>query len=523
VGLACGGDGDDEPTPAPTATEEGTPPPESEGPISGDVLDLAAEAPLLTVLGENDDDLPTGSHSLALGDFNGDGDTDLLMGAPQADGPDEARTDGGEAYVIFGPFQGEIDLASAEPDVTIYGALPGDGLGYSSLAGDLNDDGTDDILVAAPGVTAGFDPRTDQGRIYVFYGGSGLEDVYDLSQDVFDFTVTGAEGFSRLGHAMDMGDVNGDGTQDLVAGAPYAGREPGSPPGSERTGVGEVYIIFGGDLSGEKNIASLQQDVLLSGKQGAPSFGQFGAAVAVADFNGDGTDDIAIGAHRADAAADRAASGAVYVFTGRGDWPERLTTQADEQDAAILGPSASAGFGFPLTAGDFNGDGTGDIAAGSQTETSEGGASSGAVRVIFGGSGLRGTIDLSTDEADVVLEGRHPGSLLPSSLSARDIDGDNDSELFAGAQFSGDDEGRRSGGLVYILTGGPDFDSIEDLVGAGNRPLLGRDIDDRLGVAIAGGRFSDEAGGIAVLASGASAGEGRENAGAVYLVPVTPQ
>jgi hypothetical protein len=111
------------------------------------------------------------------------------------------------------------------------------------LAGDLNRDDTDDIIVGAPGVTAGFDPRSDQGRAYVFYGSAdvGDESELDLTEDVFDAAITGAEGFSRLGHAMDVGDVNGDGTQDLVAGAPFAGRKPGTPPGGERTSLGEVH------------------------------------------------------------------------------------------------------------------------------------------------------------------------------------------------------------------------------------------------------------------------------------------
>jgi hypothetical protein len=519
---ACGGDGDDEPTATPTATEEGTPPPDSAGPISGDVIDLASQAPLLTVLGENDDDFSTGSHSLAIGDFNDDGDADMLVGAPLADGPEEARAEGGEAYVFFGPLEGEVDLEDGEPGVTIYGALPGDNLGYSVLSGDLNGDGTDDILVAAPGVTAGFDPRTDQGRVYVFFGGGDLQNEYDLSGDVYDFTVTGAEGFSRLGHAMDMGDVNGDGTSDLVTGAPFAGRAAGSPPGSARTGVGEVYIFYGsGDLSGEKNVASLHQDVLISGKQGEPSFGEFGASLTVADFDSDGTDDIAVGAHRSDAGTDRAASGVVYVFTGRDDWPDRVTTEADEQNVTILGPSASAGFGLPLTSGDFDADGNEDLAAGSRTEAAEGGPSSGAVRVIFGRSGFGGTIDLREDEATVVLPGRHPGSLLPASLSAADIDGDSDSELVAGAPFSGHDEGRRSAGLVYVIAGGTDFEDSANL--ADRRPLLGAEIDDQLGVVALATRYSDEAGGVAALATGVSAGEGREQAGAVYLIPITLQ
>jgi hypothetical protein len=146
------------------------------------------------------------------------------------------------------------------------------------------------------------------------------------------------------------------------------------------------------------------------------------------------------------------------------------------------------------------------------------------VRVFFGGTNLDGEIDLATEEADITLPGRHPGNLLPASLSAADVDGDGDDELLAGAPFSGNDEGRRSAGLAYIVSGGPDFRETATLAGvSGTRPLIGREIDDRLGLAMAAGRFSGETGGIAVIAPGAGAGEGRENAGAVYIVPVTLQ
>jgi hypothetical protein len=523
MSCAGGGDNSDDPSPSATSTEaEVTDTPDS-GPLSADVIDLAQGAARLTVFGENDSDFPTGSTSLALGDFNGDGEDDLLIGAPQGDGPDESRAEGGEAYIIFGPLEGEIDLAARDADVTIFGALPGDNLGYSVLAGDLNGDGTDDVLVGATGVTAGFDPRTDQGRVYVFYGGANLKEVYDLAEDVFDFTVTGAEGFSRLSHSMDMGDVNGDGAQDLVVGAPFAGREPGSPPGSPRTGLGEVYIIFGSpDIAGEKNIASLHQDVLLSGRQGPPEFGEFGAAVTVADLNGDGTDDIAIGAYRSNPSGERSASGAVYIFYGRSDWPARVTVQNDEQDATIIGPAQGSAIGLPLASGDFDADGTADLAAGGQTETFNGTAVSGAVRIFFGGPGLQGTIDLATEDASVTIPGRHPGNLLPSSLAAADVDGDGDDELLIGAHLSGDDEGRRSAGLVYVIAGRADFPDSINLGGPERgRPLVGAAVDDTLGNVVAGGRSSGGGSVIAVLAAAASAGEERQNAGAVYVVPLT--
>jgi hypothetical protein len=136
---------------------------------------------------------------------------------------------------------------------------------------------------------------------------------------------------------------------------------------------------------------------------------------------------------------------------------------------------------------------------------------------------MEGTIDLAVEEADAVLPGAHPGSLLPGSLSASDVDEDGSAELFVGAPFSGQDEGRRSGGLVYIVKGGSDFPQATLGGPGGPKPLLGADIDDKLGVAVAAGLLAEATGGVAALAPGATGGEGRENAGAIYLVPVTPE
>jgi hypothetical protein len=98
-------------------------------------------------------------------------------------------------------------MAQGTRDMTVYGAKEGDQLGTSVLAADLNGDGVDDIVVGAPGVTAGDDPRTDQGRAYVFFGSDSVPETVDLADGGFDFTVTGAEGFSRLAHPMASGDL----------------------------------------------------------------------------------------------------------------------------------------------------------------------------------------------------------------------------------------------------------------------------------------------------------------------------
>ena len=491
--ASCGDDDDSGATPTPGTSE--TP---SESSATPAPATPSAEG--FTLTGGGEGDFHTGSHSLALGDFNDDGEIDLLAGAPQADGPDGRRFDGGAAYVIFGPLAGE-ERGVANADITVYGSFAGDNLGYATLAGDLNGDDIDDVLIGAPGVTAGFDPRTDQGRVYVFFGGSDLGDepVLDLETDVYDFTVTGSEGFSRLSNSMAMGDINADGTQDLVVASPFAGREPGTAPGGPRTTLGEVYVIYGGDdLSGEFNIARDEYDVLISGKEAQ---GQFGGALAVADFDGDGNDDIAIGAHRSSAADDRLQSGVLYVFNGADDLPQRMSTQDGDEDAIILGPAASAAFGFPLTAGDFDGDGTPDLAAGAQLEAPDGLLSAGTLRVISGGD-LDSNIDLASDEGEFTIPGTDPGQLLPTSLAAAAAGEDAPSVLVVGNQLATSVEQPGGGHAYVIMDGVTQVTNIAELGVA-----IGGEAGDRAGNAVAAAGV-DSGTAVAVLAPGAGGGIG---------------
>ena len=515
IGPGCGGSGSGQPSDTALRSSNGNTSASSSG---GRVIDLNTQAGVVRLAGEDEADLVTGSHSLAFGDFDNDGRSDLLVGAPQADGPENQRTDGGEAYVIFGPLAAERTLGAGKADVTIFGAQPGDSAGFSVLSADLNGDGVKDILVGAPGVTAGFDPRSDQGRIYVFWGGPGLRErrTIDLASDAYDFTVTGAEGFSRLGHSMAAGDVNGDGVTDLVAGAPFAGRQPGSPPGSERTAVGEVYIIFGGkDLKGEKNIAGLEQDVLISG---AEAFGQFGASTAVSDLNGDGKADIVTAAYRG-SAGDRPSGGTAYVFYGRSDFNKRLAVADGDQDVTILGPAAGAAFGFPITGGDFNGDGKGDVAVGAQLESGPtGGQSQGALRAFYG-KDLPAEIDLSKTAADVTVTGRMAGEIFPSSLASADLNDDGADELVIGSQLAGAGQASAAG-AVWVLEGRALPSRLHLAVEPAWLSVPGAAAGDGLGGAVAAGKLSDGQSAIAALAA-AAVSDGKR-AGIVYALPVQP-
>lgn len=533
---SSGGDGDSE-TPTNSPSETATPTPAAtdisptghpgNGFVLGDVVDLASEPPTMTVLGKAEMDLVSGSRNVALGDFNDDSEPDLLFGAPSADGADGDRPDSGEAYVVFGPLEGELDLSNDDPDITIIGAADGDRLGITVFAGDLNDDGIDEIMVGAQNPSVpfpGLDARTQQGRLYIFYGTDELNDisVLDLADEEFDVSVTGAEGFSHLSTAIDIGDINGDGDIDILVSGPFAGRELGTGPGGQRTTVGEVYAIFGSDDGprGEYNIQLGEYDVLFSGED---ENGQFGSDVAVGDFNGDGTDDVVIGAHRSADPNGKPANGAAYVFYGGDDISGRLSISDGEQSVTIQGPKAGAALGFPVAAGDLNGDGIDDIIIGAQQEGVTGGnlATTGTVRVIFGGDNLPETIDLSAVDADLTIPGAGSGLLLPTALAVSDLDGDGIDDLVFTTALSGAARGRSSAGLAYTIIGSGSLPSSIDITSdAAPPPLIGPAPEARLGSALVIGEVATDKIGLALVAPGASAEEDGPRVGAIYIVRV---
>jgi hypothetical protein len=460
LGTACDGGGS-APTPAATATEapdaRPTPPPGEPAEVQPrGALDLASEAALYSIIGADEGDLQTGGASMARGDFNSDGVDDLLLGAPFADGPDESREDAGEAYVIFGSASlgEEIDLASQEPDLVVYGALRGDNLGYSVAAGDLNGDGSDDVIAAAPGSNGLTNIRTDLGEAYVVFGSASLGGAVDVAEVEQDFTLRSAEGFTRLGTSLAIGDVNADGIEDLLAGGPFGGREEGTPEGSNRTTVGEVYVAFGRTgLSGEMSVARGEEDLRLKGAQERDGFGQ---GVAAGDFNGDGVDDVLVSANRADGPGDsRTEGGEAYVFYGSAELSGlALSTEAD---VTIFGGRESDALGTAVAQGDVDGDGPADMLIGVPFSGGPQGdrAGAGAVYVIFGDRALPEVIDLAEDAPGALLHGRTGNDFLPAALSLADLDGDGRSEAaISAARAGGPADSRIDGGEVYVFAGG---------------------------------------------------------------------
>jgi hypothetical protein len=499
--LACGGGGKDGGPPA-RRTPQAEP-----GVLRTGTLDLSGDSDAVAASAVDAGDLLDGFGSIASGDVNGDGLADLLVGAGLADGPGNKRADAGEAYVVLGGdgVPALTRMAEGEHDMTVYGAKEADQLGSSVLAADLNGDGVDDVIVAAPGVTAGDDPRTDQGRAYVFFGSDSLPAVVDLADDGFDFTVTGAEGFSRLGHTMASGDLNGDGRADLILGAPFAGREPGSEPGSPRLEHGEVYVVFGSrSLSGELNIAFDEPDFWVSAQQ---HFGQFGVSVAAGDVNGDGTEDLVVGAPQTDLPDGGAAGGAVYVFFGGAGLGGRVFIADQAQDAWLFGAEAGDGLGFPLAVADVNGDGSGDIIAGARTADGQGNrqTSAGEIGIWTGGEGFSG----QAGPAGSTIFGLGRGDAFPAALLAFDATGDGAAEIVASSMGAPGD--RLGAGTVYVLPGGSDLPLALDA--ARGLWVVGAAADDRLG-----GAISSLNGALVAQASGADGDQ--PDLGSFYLIEI---
>jgi hypothetical protein len=493
---------------------------------------LAVAAPLLTVFAIDEGDLRSDIPAVAVGDFNGDGLDDLLLGARFGDGPDNSREDGGEAYVIFGAsnLAGTVDLAAGEQDVTIFGERPGDNLGYAVAAADLNDDGVDDIIVSAPMSEGIKDPdyRTDRGEAYVIFGGADLAGTIDIAEGEQDVTIIAAEGFSLMGDSMAAGDVNGDGIADLVLGAPFAGRVPGAPHGGPRTELGEVYVVFGSPtLSGNISIPEKQQNFTISGPE---QYSELGDAVAVGDVNGDGIDDIIAAAEAGDGPGRaRPDAGVAYIVFGSRTLTGMTDTAKDEQDLMILSGNAEDALGFCATSGDINHDDIDDIVLVAQRADGPGESrdTAGEAYVVFGSPDLSGTIDILAGEQDVTIVGADAHDLLSSCAAGYDVNGDGIADIMLGTGFGrGPGNARDEAGEAYVIFGSPDLAAQIDLA----RPtydiaLFGAEAKDGLGGSVASADINGDGRQEVIVVAAYADGpdNARPDAGEIYAVTATGQ
>ena len=313
--------------------------------------------------------------SLAAGDFNADGKTDLVVGAKSY-----AATFLGRVYIFYN--DSAFPSLASGADITITGVGATDLFGLSLISGDFNADGKTDLAVGSFHTTA-----------YIFYN----DGAYPSDASGADVTITG-EASSEFGNDMIAGDFNADGKTDLAVGA-Y----------NYSSATGRTYIFYN---DGSIPTTAATADVIITG-EATSSFGQ---SFAAGDFNADGKTDLAVGANSYSTSTGRA-----YIFYNDGSIP----TTAATADVIITGETTSSSFGVMLTAGDFNVDGKTDVAIGASGYT----GSTGRVYVFYGD----GSIPTTAATADVIITGSGTPGYFGSSLTAGDVNADGRADLVVGA------------------------------------------------------------------------------------------
>jgi hypothetical protein len=304
--------------------------------------------------------------SVAAGDVNGDGITDVIAGAPGTAATPAGIA--GRAYVFFAHHDDDIEgLAPATvfgADNTLIDQNGNTNFGVSVALGDVNGDGFADVSVGANLSLA------SRGEVYVFHAAADGSGVPSTTDDVSGVraTTTGdantliiGEETSRLGSSLVVDDVTGDGFADVVAGGPTFGGKRG-----------RVYVFYSAGQNGVPTNPAIDENDNTPGQHvigGEFGVGAqlFGASVAVADVNADGTRDLLVGAPGAQNGA-----GIAYVFhsTPGSGLSQGNAINARANGSQINGDGQTTlAFGAAVAAGDVNGDGVMDVFAGAAANT----------------------------------------------------------------------------------------------------------------------------------------------------------
>ncbi len=364
-------------------------------------------------------------YSYAVGDFNGDSVDDILMGEYYG------SSNYGSAYVVYGgaSYQ-DLDVTTGA-DAMWTGTGSYDYFGQYVDAGDWNNDGYDDIVVA----------EEDSDSAWISYGSaSGWSGSYSATD--MDVQITESAVYDLGTAVRSLDDINGDGIDDLLVGA-YG--ETSSDYGS-----GAAYIYLGSASGWSGSVGTSSAAVTISNASGSSYdyFANMKNGIGTADLDGDGIAELFIGAYGDDTVYSSGGRG--YVWYGSTSWASSMAaTGAD----TIIDTDSTAGDSYCGRGmdgiGDVNGDGYEDMAIGCFYHDGPG-YDAGAVGVFFGSAGPL-SASLTLADADALFGGETSSDTFSTIGSVEDPTGNGIDALLVGAR--GEDTGGSSAGAVYLFYG----------------------------------------------------------------------